>query len=524
MSDDYVAKLFRHVHSGSDKTAFRLGERSVSWADLDELSRRYAAGLDRLGLERGDRVAVMLETSIDMIVSLLGHYRLGLVHVPVNTAYREVEVDHILRDSGARAVLVDAQSPSHEVLRELDAPATLDHRILVGAGKTLPEECTFDELSTSDPLAGAPVTGRPCPSDDDLSLFIYTSGTTGKSKGVEHTFGSVVSNIDNLTTLWQWTPDDRQVLALPLFHVHGLGIGVHGTLIRGCETVLHESFDAHEVADAIAEGGTIFMGVPTMHTRLVRAMDEDESVADKLRHARLFTSGSAALPIDVFEAFEEYTGHAILERYGMSETMLTISNPYEGERRPGTVGFAVPGPEGARTEVRVVSENMTDVEVGQTGQIVVRGKSLMRGYWKQPERTEEAFSDGWFLTGDVATVDEDGYISIVGRQSVDIIKSGGYKISAREIERVIRQHPNVLEVAVVGLQDPEWGETIAAAVVASGEVDLEELADQVEQSLASYKKPRALLVVDELPRNALGKVQKHRLVDAFSKSASKVNE
>lgn len=514
MSREYTSRLFRHVHSGSQKTAFTLGERQVSWADLDALSRRYAAGLRALGLERGDRVAVIVETSIDMIVALLGHYRLGLVHVPVNTAYREVEVGHILRDSGARAVVVDADTPSHDVLRTLDAPATLDHRIIFGADNPADDEVSFDQLTDHEPIDGEPV-----PEDDDLSLFIYTSGTTGKSKGVEHTYRSVVSNIDNLTGLWQWTADDRQVLALPLFHVHGLGIGVHGTLIRGCTTVLHEAFDAERVADEVGAGATIFMGVPTMHTRLVRAMDADRSIAEKLSGARLFTSGSAALPIDVFEKFRDYTGHAILERYGMSETMLTLSNPYERERRPGTVGFSVPG-----CEVRVVDADMNDAEPGQTGQIVVRGDSVMRGYWKQPERTEEAFEDGWFLTGDVATIDEDGYISIVGRQSVDIIKSGGYKISAREIERVLRQNPKVLEVAVVGIDDPEWGQRIAAAVVpteeARAEADeeawLEEFAEQVEQSLASYKKPRALVVIDELPRNALGKVQKHRLVECFS--------
>ncbi len=512
MSDSYVSKLFRHVHDRSQRCAFALGGREVTWAELDDLSRRYAAGLRELGLRRGDRVAVLLETSIDMVVALLGHYRLGLVHVPVNTAYREVEVGHILRDSGARAVLVDAHSASHEVLGEIDAPDTLEHRVVLG------EPGEEGELGFATLCDAEPIDGDPVGDDDDLSLFIYTSGTTGQSKGVEHTYRSVVSNIDNLTGLWQWTSQDRQVLALPLFHVHGLGIGVHGTLIRGCTTVLLEHFDAARVADEIAAGASVFMGVPTMHTRLVRAMQADAALADKLAGARLFTSGSAALPIDVFEAFRELTGHAILERYGMSETMLTLSNPYDGERRPGTVGFAVPG-----CEVRVVDDELNAVEPGQTGQIVVRGDSVMRAYWKQPDKTAEAFADGWFLTGDVATVDADGYVSIVGRRSVDIIKSGGYKISAREIERVLRQNPKIDQVAVVGLPDPEWGELIAAAVVASpdhgGPVDeeawLAEFAAQVEQSLAAYKKPRRLRVVDELPRNALGKVQKHRIVEEF---------
>ncbi len=515
MPTDYVRALFRYVDSGSKATAFELGDRELSWAQLEALSRRYAAGLQSLGLEKGDRIAVMLETSLELMVALVGHYRLGLVHVPVNTGYGPVEISHILADSGARAVLVDDDTPAHGLLDELDMPATLERRIVVG-GEREGAEVGFGQLCEHDPIEGPPVVD-----DDDRSIFIYTSGTTGASKGVEHTFRSVLSDIDNLTRLWQWSEADRQVLALPLFHVHGLGIGVHGTLLRGCSTQLFETFDARKVAHAIGAGGTIFMGVPTMHTRLVRAMEDDPALADELSGARLFTSGSAALRVDIFERFRELTGHAILERYGMSETMLTLSNPYEGERRPGTVGFPVPG-----CEVRVVDEDFQDLEPGaedQHGQIVVRGPTLMQGYWNQPELTEEAFHDGWFLTGDVATVDEDGYIAIVGRESVDIIMSGGYKISAREIEQVIQQDPHVSEIAIVGVADPEWGERIAAAVVPAErtgdtvekDVLLARLAERVEASLASYKKPRELIIVDQLPRNALGKIQKHRIIEDF---------
>lgn len=508
MSREYVDKLFHHFSARPDETAFVLGDDALTWAELDVRSRSYAAGLEQLGLEKGDRVAAILETSLEMVVALVGHYRLGLVHVPVNTQYREVEVAHILADSEAKAVVTDAGSPSDQVVDSLDLPDTLDHRIVIGGASD--RAVDFDSLCDTEPLTG----DSPC-DDSNLALFIYTSGTTGKSKGVMHSYRSVLSNIDNLTSHWRWSPDDHQVLALPLFHVHGLCIGVHGTLLRGCTTELHPKFDARRVAEAIGEGGTIFMGVPTMHTRLLRLMEEHPAVAQKMKKARLFTSGSAALPVQVFEGYETHTGQRILERYGMSETMLTISNPYDGERRAGTVGFPVPG-----CSIRIVDEDFEDVEDGDVGQILVRGDSVMQGYWRQPDRTEDAFHDGWFITGDVARRDEDGYISIVGRKSVDIIKSGGYKISAREIEDVLRSHPSISEIAVVGVPDDEWGERIAAAIVLRDghehpgtDALLDDLQAFASDALASYKRIRQLLVVDELPRNALGKVQKHRIVE-----------
>ena len=288
MSREYVDKLFRHFTERPDETAFILEGDSLTWAELDERSRRYAAGLSELGVERGDRVAAILQTSLDMVVALVGHYRLGAVHVPVNTQYREVEVAHILADSEAKAVITDRGSPSDEVVDALELPETLEHRIVIGAESD--GAVAFESLCETEPID--PET--PC-EDDDLALFIYTSGTTGQSKGVMHTYRSVLSNIDNLTNHWQWTPGDHQVLALPLFHVHGLCIGVHGTLLRGCTTEMHARFDARRVADAIGAGGTIFMGVPTMHTRLLRLMNDDPSVAEKMERARLFTSGSAAL-------------------------------------------------------------------------------------------------------------------------------------------------------------------------------------------------------------------------------------
>lgn len=501
----WVEKLFRALSETPDRVAFRLGDQALTYGELDARSRRVAAGLLASNVRRGDRLASLLPTGFELVVTLLAAYRVGAVFVPINTRYREAEVGHILEDSGAARIFVEGGS-EHDAL--LDNVPECPRRVRVGGAGT-GDGGDFAALEAHAPLEGPPV-----PDDEDLALLIYTSGTTGRSKGVELPFRAVVSNIDALTTLWQWTADDVLVLALPLFHVHGLGIGVHGTLIRGCTADLHRRFDAEAVADAVDGGGTIFMGVPTMYALLARAMDEDPSVADKLRKARLLTSGSAALSVHLFERFERETGHRILERYGMSETMLTLSNPYDGERRRGSVGRPVPG-----CEVRVVDDAMNDVEPGAVGQIVVRGTSLLRGYWNLPDKTAESFVDGWFVTGDAATMAADGYVSIVGRRSVDIIKSGGFKISAREIEEVAERDPRVVEVAVVGLPDDVWGERITAFVVAVDGADTDALAyDLVESTgteLADYKRVREVRFVDALPRNALGKVQKHLLRGAF---------
>ncbi len=464
---------------------------------LEEMARSFAAGLQVAGVKRGDRVASFLGTSNDLIVAMLGTYRAGAVWVPVNTAYREKEVRHILEDSGARVALVESGSASDAVLDEVRG----EDLTVIRRG-----EDDFDNMFWHGE-ANVPV------SDDDLALFIYTSGTTGQSKGVEHTYRSVTTAIRSLTELWRWTPEDTLVLALPLFHVHGLGIGIHGTLLQGNTALLQDQFDPRSVADAIAEGGTIFMGVPTMYARLLEAMDEHPEYADILRKARLFTSGSDSLRPEHFETFERLTGHRILERYGMSETMLTVSNPYEPERRkPGTIGFAVPG-----VEVRIVDDQFQECPAGERGEIVVRGPFVMQGYWNQPEKTAESFRDGWFLTGDVAWRDDEGYIHHAGRRSVDIIKCGGYKISAKEIESVLLEHDDVAQVAVVGIPDPEWGETIGAAIVSErdGDALFGELDELARDRMASYKRPRRWTRLEELPRNALGKVQKPVVVDLF---------
>ena len=475
-------ELLAHVRSSSDCVAFverneAGATRHVRWTDLERWSTRWMRVLATRGIQRGARVAVQATTSLELVAALVAHHRAGVIHVPINTRYKEREVAHIMEDSGATVLIDDA---------------------------------ALAEMHTADADRVSPLEDVDA-HDEDTALLIYTSGTTGKSKGVELPFRAIARGIGALTGLWRWTRHDRLALALPLFHVHGLCIGVHGTLLHGMSSELQTRFEPSEVVGAFERGATIFMGVPTMYARLLRYLDEHPERATPLRGGRLFTSGSAALPAADHERFRAHTDHSILERYGMSETLLTLSNPYEGERRPGSVGFAVPG-----TEVRVVDEHFQDVRAGEQGEIVVRGPSVMTGYFGNPSATEAAFRDGWFLTGDAATRDRDGYLRISGRKSVDILKSGGFKISAREIEEVILEHPQVAEAAVVGLPDSEWGQRIAAVVVAVSPDASQGLDDAVarwcEARLAGFKKPREVTLWDALPRNALGKLQKHRIV------------
>jgi acyl-CoA synthetase (AMP-forming)/AMP-acid ligase II len=498
----------------------RTGARSYTYADLDERARRHAAGLRALGLARGARIAVLAAPRAESVIALLAHYQAGLVHVPINTRYREAEVAHILMDSQAAAVLTDAAGVEvlDAVVRdhpELDAVP----RIQLDAEAPLrPMDRSFVAVSAAANDPGPPH------ADHETALLIYTSGTTGRSKGVALSTAAVVTAMRSLTELWGWRADDVLVLALPLFHVHGLGIGVHGALLHGMTIELVPRFSAAAVIGAVERGGTIFMGVPTMYRMLLDHLDARPEDAAALAQARLFTAGSAALPVADFERFAALTGHRILERYGMSETLITLSNPADGERRPGSVGLPVPG-----FAVRIVDEDGQDCAPGVPGEIWVRGVGLMSEYWNQPEATQAAYRDGWFMTGDVATLDPDGYVRVLGRRSVDIIKSGGFKISAREIEEVLAEYPAVAEVAVVGLADPRWGQKIAAAVLP---VPGHQLADRrmhlalfrelvrfASARLADYKKPRVLAVVTEMPRNALGKIQKAQLVTALEQGA-----
>jgi malonyl-CoA/methylmalonyl-CoA synthetase len=515
----HAERLFSALEAEPDKTAITFEDRSLTFGELDLLSRRYARGLAAAGVERGDRVAVFSETSPEVIVALLGHYRLGAIHVPINTRYRAGEVAHILEDSGARTLLLRAGSSCARVLDGLAPPPALARRIWIG-GRELagfrPGDLAFDQLVETASVRGE---SDALPADEDTAILLYTSGTTGRSKGVALPFRAIVANTESVTRLWRFSPGDTMALALPLFHVHGLGLGVHGALLHRMPILLFERFDARRIAEAFASGGaSVFQGVPTMYVKLLELLAESSEARRALARGRLFTSGSAALSAGDFALFEELTGHRILERYGMSETLFTLSNPYE-DRRPGTVGLPILG-----CEVRIVDEAGREAAAGEPGEIFVKSNGMMSGYWRRPEETAAQFRDGWFATGDMASRDGAGYVTIAGRKSVDFIKCGGFKISTREIEDVLRVHPRVKDVAVVGAADRVWGERIVAAIVLqpaagpppSPEDLLHELSAFCARSLADYKRPREVRILEDLPRNALGKVQKRRILEELS--------
>ncbi len=474
-------RLLGSLASRGERVALVHDTARWTYGQLDAAMRAWGSLLREAGVGRGDRVAVLASSSPQLVAAMLGAYAIGAVWVPINTRYRESEVDHILEDAAPSLLLCD--------------PALRD---AVPSTRTLP----IRDLQRPGP---ATLELEVLP-DDAPAMLIYTSGTTGRSKGATLSHAAVLEGIAALTGLWGWSHADVLSLQLPLFHVHGLCIGVHGALLAGMCMLIHERFSAQAVVDDVANrGASVFMGVPTMYTRLLEHLDAHPREAASLRSARLFTAGSAALPAADLEAFERHTGHRILERYGMSETLITFSNPLVGERRPGAVGREVPG-----VLARVVDEHGAEVGPGVVGELQVQTPALMTAYWNNPGATAASFDGPWFRTGDVVERDEDGYVRIVGRMSVDIIKSGGFKISAREIEEVLLLHPAVAEVAVVGLPDVTWGERIEAVVVLRRPLPdaASTLVAHAAASLADFKKPRAVHVVESLPRNALGKLQK----------------
>jgi len=481
--------LFAGQGGGRKRPALEFEGRTYSYGDLDRLSARFAAGLASFRVEPGDAVAVRMPTCPEAVVALLGILRAAAVHVPLNPAFGKEEAGHILEDSGAKLTV----APSADA----------------GASGS---EIAFEKVLAAGTARGVSPDGG---DDDATALLLYTSGTTGTSKGVELSVRAAVSNLGGVASLWRIGPGDRVAVALPLFHVHGLGLGVLGSLLHGATVLLDRKFDAASIVDGFrTRGATVFMGVPTMYVRLLEHLREAPGAAPALSKGRLFTSGSAPLRAADFEAFREATGHAVLERYGMTETLFTLSNPYDGERRPGSVGLPVPG-----CEERIVDDAGRDVGPGETGELLVRSSGLMTRYRNRPGETVAAFRNGWFLTGDAASRAPDGYVSLHGRKAVDFVKSGGYRISAREIEDVLSRHPSVAEVAVVGLPDRVWGERVAAVVRCAAGADAAavpgQLRDLAASALASYKRPRDIVLVDDFPRTPLGKIRKTALAAAL---------
>lgn len=462
-----------------DGLALRFGTRTLTYGEL----AGAAAGLAP-ELARANRVAVWATPTIETAVAVVAALVAGAAVVPLNPRIGERELAHVIADSEPELVLA--------------AP-----------GDGLPAALVTPRLDVTMAAGDEPL--PPEPADDELPAFVvYTSGTTGPPKGVVHARRAIASNLDGLAVAWEWTERDTVVHALPLFHVHGLIVGVLGPLRRG-GTVHHLGrFAADEVAAALS-GGAMLFAVPTMYHRLAAEVATSPELATSIGRARLLVSGSAPLPPGVHERIAAATGQHVVERYGLTETLMNTAARSNGERRAGTVGPPVDG-----VDVRLVDESGATVGgwgPDAVGEIEVRGPNLFLGYLNRPEATEAAFRDGWFRTGDVGCRTEDGQLRIVGRRATDLIKSGGYKIGAGEIENVLAEHPGVVEVAVTGEPDPDLGERIVAWVVAREPApDPQELTDQVARLLAPHKRPRVVRFVDALPRNELGKILKRELV------------
>jgi malonyl-CoA/methylmalonyl-CoA synthetase len=481
------------------RTALLTPEGPFTYADLLDASARVAAALldGRPDLEQA-RVAFLVPPGWHYVATQWGIWRAGGIAVPLAVSHPPPELGYVISDSEAAFVV------AHERF------ATVAEPLAAAAGA---------RFMGTQPLLDSPAPRSPLPavSESRRAMILYTSGTTGRPKGVVTTHANLRAQIECLVDAWAWTPDDRILLVLPLHHVHGIVNVLSCALWAGAVCEIHAEFDAGSVWDRFAAGGlTLFMAVPTIYRRLIATWeqapaDRQPAWSDGARRLRLMVSGSAALPVRTLERWRDITGHTLLERYGMTEIGMALSNPLRGERRPGTVGTPLPG-----VTARIVDENGAPVADGAPGELEVRGPSVFLEYWRRPDASAAAFRDGWFRTGDTA-VSEGGVYRLLGRSSVDIIKTGGYKVSALEIEEVLRTHPAIAECAVVGVEDAEWGERVSAAIELrpGGKLTLDALIAWAKERLAPYKVPRDLRVVRQLPRNAMGKVTKPDVARLF---------
>ena len=473
------------------------GER-IAYADLVARTGRMANALVGLGVKPGDRVAAQVEKSVEAIVLYLGTVRAGGVFLPLNTGYTAAEIEYFVGDAEPAVFVCDPAR--REALQQTAAKAgatlvTLDAKgkgTLTDAAEAAPEDFATVERAS-----------------DDLAALLYTSGTTGRSKGAMLTHGNLVSNALALREAWHYTADDVLIHALPIFHTHGLFVATNVTLFSGASMIFLPKFDVDRIFDLMARA-TVLMGVPTFYVRLL----EDEMLnVETTARMRLFISGSAPLLAETHREWQAKTGHAILERYGMTETNMNASNPCKGDRAAGTVGLPLPGVEIIVTD----PETGAELAQGEIGMIEVRGPNVFKGYWRMPEKTAAELRDnGFFITGDLGKIDERGYVHIVGRGK-DLIITGGYNVYPKEIETEIDAIPGVLKSAVIGVPHRDFGEGVTAVVVPTGKVPLVEadVLKGLEDRLAKFKLPKRVLFVDDLPRNTMGKVQKNLLREKF---------
>jgi malonyl-CoA/methylmalonyl-CoA synthetase len=502
MADDHnlFTALRNAFPADLDATAIETADGDAlfyTWRDLDRATARIANLIDWLGLPPGARIAVQTEKSVEALMLYLAVLRAGYVYLPLNTAYQSSEIEYFI--GNAEPSVVVCSGKNFGWVSKIAFQAGTEHVFTLNEDRTgtLLDRAAHHDDQHQPALKAA----------DDMAAILYTSGTTGRSKGAMLSHGNLLSNALTLKSYWGWRPGDVLIHALPIFHVHGLFVASHGALLNGSKMIWFSRFDPQAVVARLPQA-TVFMGVPTLYVRL---LGEPGLTRDACSHMRLFISGSAPLLIETFNAFRERTGHTILERYGMSETVMLTSNPCDprdGERRGGTVGFPLPG-----VGLRVMDDVRQPCPAGEIGGIEVTGPNVFKGYWRMPEKTAEEFTaDGWFKTGDVGKVDASGVVTIVGR-SKDLIITGGYNVYPAEVEGYLNDMSGVAESAVIGVPHPDFGEGVVAVVVAKpgAAPSAEALIGGLKAHIANFKVPKRLFVVAELPRNAMGKVQKNLL-------------
>ena len=487
------------IHLGKDTPFLILpDDRVITHAEFLAKAAQYAHQITAYGLVAGDRLAVQIGKSANALAVYAACVQAGVIFLPLNTAYTGAEVEYFIDNSGAKLVLCDGEKQADIAARCDRLHARLDIMNADGSG-------SFDDAARQHPTEFDTVDRAP----NDLAAFLYTSGTTGRSKGAMLSHENLLSNSQVLVDHWRFGADDVLLHALPIFHTHGLFVATNVCLLAGCAMRFYAGFDRDLIIRDIPKARSL-MGVPTFYTRL---LDDPRFDRDLTKNMRLFISGSAPLLAETHIQFEERTGHRILERYGMTETNMNTSNPYDGERRAGTVGHALPG-----VEIKVCDpETGAELPTGEIGVLEVRGPNVFQGYWQMPEKTrEELRENGFFITGDLAYIDDRGYVTIVGR-SKDLIISGGYNIYPKEIELILDDQAGILESAVVGVPHPDFGETVVAILVpAQGATpDTDTIKTSVEGQLARFKQPRSYQIMDSLPRNTMGKVQKNILREMF---------
>lgn len=496
------AALRANFPTDLEQTAIEVADTpglNYSWRDIDRATAMMANLLASLDLPAGSRVAVQTEKSVEALMLYLAVLRAGYVYLPLNTAYQAAEIEYFV--GNAEPAVVVCSGKNFGWVSKIAFNAGTEHVFTLNEDRTgsLLERAAHQSDQHQTVVKGA----------DELAAILYTSGTTGRSKGAMLTHGNMLSNALVLKDYWGWKPGDVLIHALPIFHVHGLFVASHGALLNGSKMIWFARFDPRAVIARLPEA-TVFMGVPTLYVRL---LGEPAFGKDACRNMRLFISGSAPMLIETFNEFLARTGHQILERYGMSETVMLTSNPYhdkDGARRGGTVGFPLPG-----VGLRVRDDKGQPCPTGEIGGIEVKGPNVFVGYWRMPEKTKEEFTaDGWFRTGDVGRIDAQGYVTIVGR-SKDLIISGGYNVYPAEIEGYINDMAGVNESAVIGVPHKDFGEAVVAVVVAKAGATLDgaTIAGALKAQIANFKVPKQVFVVAELPRNTMGKVQKNLLRD-----------